>query len=113
VSGAEQIAQVAIELVAARPYFGGDEMVLPSAEAVERLDAYRQHRQQAALAARRERRKPRHVPDIGVPAEECPAELANAQTIGLTHDETDGLSGPLPIRRLRSGARLEELAGLR
>jgi hypothetical protein len=117
-SGAAQIAQIAIELAARRPelvfrnpekiergwkqmredraafieFFGGDELVLPPAEAVERLDAYRQHRQQAALAARRERRKPRHVPDIGVPAEEFPAELANAETIGLIYDETDGLS---------------------
>ena len=117
-SGAAQIAQVAIELAATRPelvfrnpekieqgwkqmredrtafieFFGSDELVLPPAEAVERLDAYHRHRQQAVLAAHPERRKPRRGPDTDLPPVELPAELADADTIGLIYDEIDGLN---------------------
>jgi hypothetical protein len=117
-SGAAQIAQVALGLATTQPelvfgnpekiergwqqmradmaafieFFGGGELVLSPAEANERLDACYRHRQQAALAARPERRKRRQVPDPGVPAAGFPAELADAGTIGVIYDEIDGLN---------------------
>jgi hypothetical protein len=117
-SGAAQIAQVAVKLATTRPelvfrnpekieqgwkqmrqdrsafieFFGGDELVLSPAEAKERLDAYYRHRQQTALAAHPERRKPRHVPDTDLPPFEFPADLADADTIGVIYDEIDGLN---------------------
>jgi hypothetical protein len=117
-SGAVQIAQIALQLATTQPelvfrnpekiaqgwkqmredrtafieFFGGDEVVLSPAEAGERLDAYYRHRQQAALAAHPGRRKRRHVPGTDLPAFEFPAELADADTIGVIYDETDGLN---------------------
>ena len=117
-SGAAQIAQVALRLATTRPelvfrnpekidqgwkqmredrtafieFFGSDELVLSPAEAGERLDAYYKHRQQAALAARPERRRRKPVPDTDLPAVEFPAELADAETIGVIYDEIDGLN---------------------
>jgi hypothetical protein len=118
VVGAVQIAQVTIELATRQPelvsrnpakiekgwkqmradraafieFFGGDEMVLPAAEAGERLNAYYRHRQESALASRSERRRPRNVPGVDVPAFELPGELADADTIGIIYDEIDGLN---------------------
>jgi hypothetical protein len=117
-SGAAQIAQVALRLATTQPelvfrnpdkieqgwkqmradraafieFFGGDELVLPPAEAEERIDAYHRHRQQAALAALPKRRKPRNGVGADLPAFEFPAELADADTIGVIYDETDGLN---------------------
>ena len=70
-------------------------MVLPPAEAEARLDAYQRHRQQAALSALSalpKRQKPRNVPDADLPAFEFPADLADADTIGVIYDEIDGLN---------------------
>jgi hypothetical protein len=72
-------------------FFGSDELVLSPAEAAERLDAYYRHRRQAVHAAHPERRKPRR-PDTDLPPVEWPAELADADTIGLIYDEIDGLN---------------------
>jgi hypothetical protein len=117
-SGAARIAQVALQLATTQPelvfrnpdkleqgwkqmrddrtafieFFGSDELVLPPAEAAERLDAYYRHSQEAALAAHPERRKPRRVSDMDLPPVEWPAELADADTIGLIYDEIDGLN---------------------
>jgi len=117
-SGAAQIAQVALELATTQPelvfrnpekieqgwkqmrqdrsafieFFGRDELVLPPAEAKERLDTYYRHRQQAALAAHPERRRPRNIPYIDEPAFEFPDDLADADTIGVIYDEIDGLN---------------------
>jgi hypothetical protein len=117
-SGAAQIAQVVLQLATTQPelvfrnpekieqgwkqmrqdraafidFFGADELVLSPSEAEERLDAYHRHRQQAALAAHPERRKPRHAPDTDLPPFEFPAELADADTIGVIYDEIDGLN---------------------
>jgi hypothetical protein len=117
-SGGAQIAQVALQLATTQPelvfrnpekiaqgwnqmrddraafieFFGGDELVLPPAEAAERLDAYHRHRRQAALAAHPGRRKPRRGPDSDLPPFEFPDELADADTIGLIYDEIDGLN---------------------
>lgn len=73
-------------------FFGGDELVLPPAEAEERLNAYYRHRQEAALARQPARRRLRNLPGLGVPAFEFPPKLADADTVGMIYDETDGLS---------------------
>jgi len=117
-SGAAQIAQVALQLATTQPqlvfrnpdkieqgwkqmradraafieFFGGDELVLPPAEAGERLEAYQRHRRQAALAALPKRRKPGNAPDPDLPAFEFPADLADADTVGVIYDEIDGLN---------------------
>jgi hypothetical protein len=117
-SAAVQIAQAAIEAATRRPelvfrnpekveqgwkqmredraafveFFGGDELVLPPAEAAERLDAYYRHQQEAALARQPARRRPRNLPGLDVPVFEFPPGLADADTIGIIYDETDGLN---------------------
>ena len=73
-------------------FFGGDELVLPPAEAEERLNAYYRHRQEAALARQPARRRPRNLPGVDVPAFELPPDLADADTIGIIYDEIDGLN---------------------
>ena len=73
-------------------FFGSDELALPPAEAAERLDAYYRQRQQDALNAHPERRKRRRGRDTGLAPVEWPAELAEADTIGLVYDEIDGLN---------------------
>jgi hypothetical protein len=117
-SGSAQIAQAALAVAAERPelvyrnpekleqawtqmredqaafveFFGGDELVLPPAEAEERLNAFHRHRQEAALARQPSRRRPPNLPGVDVPAFEFPPELAEAGTIGMIYDETDGLN---------------------
>ena len=73
-------------------FFGGYELVLPPAEAEERLNAYYRHRQEAALARQPARRRPPNLPGVDAPAFEFPPELADAGTIGIIYDETDGLN---------------------
>lgn len=117
-SGAAQIAQAALAAAMERPdlvyrnpeklnqawtqmredraafveFFGSDELVLPPAEAEEQLNAFHRHRQEAALARVPARRRLRHLPGVDVPAFEFPPELADADTIGMIYDETDGLN---------------------
>jgi hypothetical protein len=117
-SGGAQIARAALEAATRRPelvfrnpekaeqgwkqmredragfveFFGGDELVLPPAEAAERLNAYYRHRQEAALARQPARRRPPNLPGLDVPAFELPPGLADADTIGIIYDETDGLN---------------------
>jgi len=117
-SGAAQIARAAMEAATRRPelvfrnpekieqgwkqmrqdraafveFFGGDELVLPPAEAEERLNAYYRHQQEAALARRPARRRPPNLPGLDVPAFELPPGLAGVDTIGIIYDETDGLN---------------------
>jgi hypothetical protein len=117
-SGSAQIAQAALTVAAERPelvyrnpekleqawtqmredwaafveFFGGDELVLPPADAEERLNAFHRHRQEAALARQPSRRRPRNLPGVDLPAFEFPPELADAGTIGMIYDETDGLN---------------------
>jgi hypothetical protein len=73
-------------------YFGGDELVLPPAEAEERLNAYYRHQQEAALARQPIRRRPPNLPGLDVPVFEFPPGLADADTVGIIYDETDGLN---------------------
>ncbi|HEY5987319.1 MAG TPA: hypothetical protein VIV12_13235 [Streptosporangiaceae bacterium] len=117
-SGAAQIAQAALAVATKQPelvyrnpekieqawtlmredraafleFFGGDELVLPPAEAEERLDAYYRHRQEAALALQPARRRPQNLPGVDVPVFEFPPELADADSTGIIYDETDGLT---------------------
>jgi len=117
-SDAEQVAQVALELATRLPelvyrnpgkveqawqqmradraafieFFGCDELVLPPAEAEERINAFYRRRQEAALARRQDRRRPPNIPGVDMPAFELPAEFADADTIGVIYDETDGLN---------------------
>ena len=72
-------------------FFGGDELVLSPGEAEERLNAYYRHRQEAALARQPAHRRPQNLPGVDVPAFGLPPELADAGTIGIIYDETDGL----------------------
>jgi hypothetical protein len=73
-------------------FFGGDELVLRPGEAEERLNAFYRHQQEAALARQPGRRLPRNLPGLDVPAFELPPGLADADTIGMIYDETDGLN---------------------
>ena len=117
-SGAARVAQAALQLATTRPelvfrnpakieqgwkqmrrdraafveFFGSDELTLPPAEAEERLQAYYRHRQQAALAAHPERRRPRQIPYTNAPGIQVPADLADSDTIGVIYDEIDGLN---------------------
>ena len=117
-SGAAQIAQIALELATNQPhlvfrnpekieqgwermradrsafidFFGGDELVLPPGEAEARLNAYYRRRQEAALAQRHGRRRPRNLPAVDKPIFEFPDDLAGADTIGMIFDEIDGLN---------------------
>ena len=116
-SDATQVAQVALELATRLPelvhrnhrnveqawqqmraeraafvdFCGGDELVLPPAEAQERINAFYRDRQEAALDGRAARRPP-NIPGVDVLAFELPPELADADTIGVIYDEIDGLN---------------------
>jgi hypothetical protein len=117
-SGAAQIAQAALAAAMERPelvyrnpeklnqawtqmredqaafveFFSSDEIVLPPAEAEERLNAFHRQRQEAALARQPSPRQPRNLPGVDAPAFEFPPELADADTIGMIYDQTDGLN---------------------
>jgi len=117
-SDAAQVAQAALELATRLPelvyrnrgkieqawqqmradraafveFFGGDVLVLPPAEAEERINVFYRHRQEAALAGRPARRRPPNIPGVDVPAFELPPELADAETVGVIYDEIDGLN---------------------
>jgi hypothetical protein len=73
-------------------FFGCDELVLPPAEAEERINALYRHRQETALAARSARHRPPNIPGVDVPAFEFPPDLADAETVGVIYDEIDGLN---------------------
>ena len=83
--------QMRAERAAFVDFCGGDELVLPPAEAEERINAFYRHRQEAALDGRAARRPP-NIPGVDVPAFELPSELADADTIGVIYDEIDGLN---------------------
>jgi hypothetical protein len=116
-SDAEYIAKVALELATKRPelvfrnpdkveqgwkqmredragfmaFFGSDELVLPPAEAGERLNAYYRQRQEAALARKPGRHRPPILPGLDVPIFEFPPGL-DADTVGVIFDDVDGLN---------------------
>ncbi|MFE7590244.1 hypothetical protein ACFU6K_12645 [Kitasatospora sp. NPDC057512] len=73
-------------------FCGSDELVLPPAEAEERLNAYYRNRQEAAIAKRPDRARGRRLPGIDRPAFELPRALTNSDTVGVIYDEVDGLN---------------------
>jgi hypothetical protein len=83
--------QMRAERAAFVDFCGGDELVLPPAEAEERINAFYRQRQEAALDGRGGRRPP-NIPGVDVPAFQLPPELADADTIGVIYDEIDGLN---------------------
>ena len=116
-SDAEYIAKVALELATKQPelvfrnpekveqgwkqmredragfvaFFGRDELVLPPAEAGERLNAYYRQRQEAALARKPGRHRPPNLPSLDVPIFEFLPGL-DADTVGVIFDDVDGLN---------------------
>ncbi|MFF2544693.1 hypothetical protein ACFVUY_19230 [Kitasatospora sp. NPDC058063] len=117
-SSATEIAQAAVQLAANHPelvfrnpekieqgwhrlredraafieFCGGDELVLTPAEAERRVNAYYRHRQEAAVAEHPGRARGGRLPGLDLPAFELPRELADSDTIGVIHDEVDGLN---------------------
>ncbi|MFC5667379.1 hypothetical protein ACFP3U_30980 [Kitasatospora misakiensis] len=67
-------------------FCGSDELLLPPAEAEERLNAYYRHRQEAAAE------RPDRARGAAFPAFELPQTLADSDTIGVIYDEVDGLN---------------------
>jgi hypothetical protein len=68
-------------------FFGADELVLPTAEAEGRLNAYYKRRQDAARAARGRHRA---VSDSGVTTFVMPPGFFEFDTVGIIYDEVDG-----------------------
>ncbi len=117
-SSAPDIAQAALELATSRPelvfrnpqkieqgwqrmredraafveFCGGDELVLPPAEAEDLLNAYYRHRQQAAVAAQPSGARRRRHPGPDLPFFALPSELADSDTVGVIYDQVDGLN---------------------
>jgi hypothetical protein len=68
-------------------FFGGDELVLPTAEAEGRLNAYYQMRRDSALAARGRHRA---VSETGETTFVMPDGFFEFDTVGIIYDEVDG-----------------------
>ncbi|GGW40993.1 hypothetical protein [Streptomyces xantholiticus] len=73
-------------------FCGGDELVLPPAEAEDLLNAYYRHRQEAAVAGQPDRARGRRLSGLDLPFFELPRELAGSHTIGVIYDQIDGLN---------------------
>ncbi|WP_327343305.1 hypothetical protein [Streptomyces europaeiscabiei] len=73
-------------------FCGGDELVLPPAEAEDLLNAYYRHRQEAAVARQPSRARGRRLPGLDLPFFELPQVLADSDSIGVIYDEVDGLN---------------------
>jgi hypothetical protein len=73
-------------------FCGGDELVLPPAEAEDLLNAYYRHRQEAAVAGQPDRARGKRLPGLDLPFFELPRDLADSHTIGVIYDQVDGLN---------------------
>ncbi|MDV9188493.1 hypothetical protein R6L23_09740 [Streptomyces sp. SR27] len=73
-------------------FCGGDELVLPPAEAEELLDGYYRHRHEGAVAGRPGHARGRRLPGLDLPFFELPRELADSDTVGVIYDQVDGLN---------------------
>ncbi|MFJ8440200.1 hypothetical protein [Kitasatospora griseola] len=117
-SSATEIAQAAVQLAAVQPelvfrnpakieqgweqmrqdraafieFLGSDELILPPAEAEDRINAYYRHRQEATVAEHPDRARGRRLPGIDLPAFELPPHLADSDTVGVIYDEVDGFN---------------------
>jgi hypothetical protein len=82
-------------------FFGGDELVLPAAEAGERLNAYHRHRQEARSPGS-PRRRPQNLPGVDAPAFELPPELADAAAPASPTTRPTGSTSITSTARLRA-----------
>ncbi|MFI6285615.1 hypothetical protein ACIBCM_12805 [Streptomyces sp. NPDC051018] len=73
-------------------FCGGDELVLPPAEAEELLNAYYRHLRETAVAARSGRSRRRRLSGPDLPLFELPRDLADSDTIGVIYDDVDGMN---------------------
>ncbi|MFF9688025.1 hypothetical protein [Streptomyces sp. NPDC014623] len=73
-------------------FCGGDEVVLPPAEAEDLVNAFYRHRRQAAVAAQPGRARAGRLPGPDVPSFEPLSELAGSDTVGVIYDQVDGLN---------------------
>jgi hypothetical protein len=75
-------------------FFGTDELILPPAEAEERLNAQLRQQQEAAVARRPPSGKatPAPLPGLDVPGYNLLDELDGFDTVGIIFDEVDGLN---------------------
>ncbi|WP_248782554.1 hypothetical protein [Kitasatospora setae] len=73
-------------------FCGGDELVLAPAAVEELLNAYYRHRQEAAIAVHPDRARGGRLPGLDFPAFELPSDLADAESVGVIFDDTDGLN---------------------
>ncbi|MFF1499083.1 hypothetical protein ACFVZR_04210 [Streptomyces sp. NPDC058316] len=138
-SSAVEIAQAALGLATSRPelvfhnpakieqgwqrmredraafieFCGSDELVLPPAEAEERLNAYYRRRQDATVDGQSGRARGRRLPGPGLPLFELPWELADSDTIGVIYDHVDGLNFYADYGMLRDLFEDPALAGRR
>ncbi|WP_155057253.1 hypothetical protein [Streptomyces blattellae] len=94
-------------------FCGGDELVLPPAEAEDLLNAYYRHRQEAAVAGQPDRARGRRLPGLDLPFFELPGELAESDSIGVIYDEADGLNFYADYGMLRELFANPALAGRR
>ncbi|WP_255306053.1 hypothetical protein [Streptomyces sp. Wb2n-11] len=94
-------------------FCGGDELVLPPAEAEDLLNAYYRHRQQAAVAAQPSRARRKQLPGLDLPLFELPSELADSDTVGVIYDRVDGLNFYAEYGMLRDLFAEPALAGRR
>lgn len=94
-------------------FCGSDELVLPPAEAEERLNAYYRRRQEATVDGQPGRDRGRRLPGPGLPFFELPWELAESDTIGVIYDRVDGLNFYADYGMLRDLFEAPALAGRR
>lgn len=94
-------------------FCGGDELVLPPAEAEDLLNAYYRHRQEAAVAGQPDRARGRRLPGLDLPFFELPGELTDSDSIGVIYDEVDGLNFYADYGMLRELFANPALAGRR
>lgn len=94
-------------------FCGGDELVLPPAEAEDLLNAHYRHRQEAAVAAPPSRARRKRLPGRDLPFFELPSELADSDTIGVIYDQVDGLNFYADYGMLRELFAYPSLAGRR
>jgi hypothetical protein len=117
-SEGSRVAQAALDLAAKRPglvfrnpqkveqgweqmrqdraafveFFGGDELVLPPAEAEQQVNAFHRHRQEAAVARHPGRFRGQVIAGIDAPLFMFPQGLVESGSVGVIFDEVDGLN---------------------
>lgn len=72
-------------------FFGTDQVVISGDQAEERLNAFYAFCREEVLRTLPQSRRSRRRGDADAPLVELPADLLDAETVALIHDETDGL----------------------